>query len=60
MTTFIVEHKVNNKYRIELVPGVENLDVDEFDHVQGIWVCDSFQEATVTIDELLKLRNIKK
>jgi hypothetical protein len=61
MTTFVVEHRPQGQgsYHIALVPGVEDLDTSQFSDILGIWVCDSLQEATVTISELQKLRGRK-
>ena len=61
MTTFVVEHRPqgHETYHISLVPGVEDLDTSQFSDILGIWVCDSLQEATVTISELYKLRGKK-
>lgn len=58
MTTFVVEHRPEGKgsYHIALVPGVEDLDTNQFNDIIGIWVCDTMQEASITISELYKLR----
>lgn len=58
MTTFVVEHRPEGQgtYHIALVPGVEDLDTSQYKDIIGIWVCDTMQEATITISELYKLR----
>lgn len=58
MTTFVVEHRPEGQgsYHIALVPGVEDLDTSQYKDILGIWVCDTMQEANITIAELYKLR----
>lgn len=57
MSVFVVEHKRNDKYRIEVVSGQEDLDTSQYDHVMGIWVCDDLLEATMMVAELYKMRS---
>lgn len=56
MSVFVVEHKVNDNTRFEIVSGQEDLDTSQYENITSIWVCDDILEATMTISELYKLR----
>lgn len=58
MSVFVVEHRRNDKYRIEIVSGQEDLDTSQYDDIMSIWVCDDLLEATMTVAELYKLRRV--
>ena len=60
MTTFIVEHRVKGKYVMETVSGVEDIDVDGYKDLLGIWVCDSVEETRAMEDELRRMRHVRR
>ena len=54
MSIFIVEHIYKGYPMFETIRGVEDIDLDLFDDVQTMWVCDSEKEVMAVENELRK------
>jgi hypothetical protein len=59
MSHFIIEHRFRGKYVMETLSGVEDIDVDEYKELLGIWVCDSMEETRVMENEIRKMRDAR-
>ena len=59
MSHFIVEHRYKGNYVMETITGVEDIDTERYDHLLGIWVCDSFEEMQVMEKELREMRHAR-
>lgn len=59
MTYFIVEHKYNGQYIMETIAGVEDIDVNSYKELLGIWVCDSKEERDVVENKVKEMRNAR-
>jgi len=59
MSHFIVEHKYKGHYVMETITGVEDIDVDSYKNVLGIWVCDSIAEVKVMEEQLKEMRHAR-
>jgi hypothetical protein len=59
MSHFIVEHRFRGQYVMETLSGVEDIDVDEYKELLGIWVCDSMEETRVMENEIRKMRDAR-
>jgi len=59
MSNFIVEHRYKGNYVMETITGVEDIDTSRYDHLLGIWVCDSVEEMHVMEKELRYMRSPK-
>jgi hypothetical protein len=57
MTYFVVEHRRDGPYNIEIVTGIEDIDVGHYQPLIGLWVCDSEREAHLMKTELRKMRH---
>jgi hypothetical protein len=57
MTSYIVEHKVGEKYVMETISGVEDIDTSMFKDILAIWVCDSAEELQIMEKELKEMRH---
>jgi hypothetical protein len=59
MSHFIVEHRFRGRYVMETLSGVEDIDVNAYKELLGIWVCDSMEETRVMENELRKMRDAR-
>ena len=59
MSHFIVEHRFRGKYVMETLSGVEDIDVNAYKELLGIWVCDSMEETRVMENEIRKMRDAR-
>jgi hypothetical protein len=59
MSHFIVEHRYKGQYVMETITGVEEIDTERYDHLLGIWVCDSFEEMQTMEKELREMRHAR-
>jgi len=57
MSYFIVEHKYKDKYVMETIAGVEDIDTSLYKDLLGIWVCESPEECVAVENELRRMRN---
>lgn len=56
---YIVEHRVNGHYVMDTITGVEDIDVDQFKSVIGIWVCETMEETRIMEKELKEMRHAR-
>jgi hypothetical protein len=56
---FIVEHRVDGKYTMDTISGVEDLDTSMFKSIIGIWVCDTAEETRIMEKELKEMRHAR-
>jgi len=59
MSTFIVEHRLKGNYVMETIAGVEDIDMNMYKDLIGVWVCESVEEARVMEKELKELRHAR-
>ena len=59
MTYFIVEHNYNGKYIMETIAGVEDIDINAYENLLGVWVCDSKEERDVIENKVKEMRNAR-
>jgi hypothetical protein len=59
MSHFIVEHRYKGNYVMETITGVEDIDVERYDHLLGIWVCNSMEEMHIMEKELKEMRHAR-
>jgi hypothetical protein len=59
MTYFIVEHKYNGNYVMETITGIEDIDVNAYEDLQGIWICESEEERNIIETKVKEMRNAR-
>ena len=52
MSIFIVEHEVKGYPLIDVVRGVEDIDLSMFTPIKTLWVCDNEAEVAAVEKEL--------
>ena len=52
MSTFVVEHIYKGYPMFETITGVEDINLDLFDKLQTVWVCESDEEVKAVEEEL--------
>ena len=52
MSTFVVEHIYKGYPMCETITGVEDINVDLFEKLQTVWVCETDQEVKAVESEL--------
>jgi hypothetical protein len=57
MSHFIVEHRFRGQYVMETLSGVEDIDINDYKELLGVWVCESPEELQVMENELRRMRN---
>jgi hypothetical protein len=57
MSHFIIEHRRNGDYIMEMLSGVEDIDASVYRDLLGIWVCDSMEEMLIMEKQLQEMRH---
>ena len=52
MSTFVVEHIYKGYPMFETITGVEDINLDLFEKLQTVWVCETDQEVKAVESEL--------
>jgi len=52
MSTFVVEHIYKGYPMFETITGVEDINLDLFEKLQTVWVCESDEEVKAVEEEL--------
>jgi len=52
MSTFVVEHIYKGYPMFETITGVEDINLDLFEKLQTVWVCETDQEVKAVEREL--------
>jgi hypothetical protein len=52
MSTFVVEHIYKGYPVFETITGVEDINLDLFEKLQTVWVCESDEEVKAVEEEL--------
>lgn len=52
MSTFVIEHIYKGHTMFETIRGVEDIQLDLYDKLQTVWVCDNEEEVAVIENEL--------
>jgi hypothetical protein len=52
MSTFVVEHIYKGHPMFETITGVEDINLDLFDKLQTVWVCETDEEVKAVEEEL--------
>jgi hypothetical protein len=57
MSHFIIEHKRGGGYTMETVTGVEDVDINQYQPLIGVWVCETDEEVKAMQTELRRMRH---
>ena len=52
MSIFVVEHIYKGHPMFETITGVEDINLDLFEKLQTVWVCETDQEVKAVEEEL--------
>jgi hypothetical protein len=58
MSIFIVEHEVKGYPLVEVIRGVEDIDLSMFSQIKTLWVCDNETEVS-TVEKELKEKHAR-
>ena len=59
MSHFIVEHRYKGNYVMETITGVEDIDLERYQNIIGIWVCETMEECHKMEKELQEMRHAR-
>ena len=61
MSHFIVEYLYKDKYIMETLMGVEDIDINHnrFDNLMGVWRCETMDEVTTMQTHIREMRNAR-
>jgi len=59
---FIVEYLYKDKYMMETLMGVEDIDISHsrFEKLMGIWQCETMDEVTTMQTQIREMRNARR
>jgi hypothetical protein len=57
MSHFIVEHKKDGSYALDTISGVEDIDINQYQPLIGVWVCETDEEVRAMQTELRRMRH---
>ena len=62
MSHFIVEYLYNDKYMMETLMGVEDIDLSHsrFEKLMGVWQCETMDEVTTMQTHIREMRNARR
>ena len=62
MSHFIVEYLYKDKYMMETLMGVEDIDISHsrFEKLMGIWQCETMDEVTTMQTQIREMRNARR
>ena len=62
MSHFIVEYLYKDKYIMETLMGVEDIDINHnrFDNLMGVWRCETMDEVTSMQTQIREMRNARR
>ena len=59
MTYFIVEHNYKGKYIMETIAGVEDIDINAYENLLGVWICESDEERDIIENKVKEMRDAR-
>ena len=61
MSHFIVEYLYKDKYIMETLMGVEDIDISHsrFEKLMGVWQCETMDEVTTMQAQIREMRNAR-
>jgi len=59
MSYFIVEHRIKGHYVMETIAGVEDIDMNMYKDLLGVWVCESMEETQAMEKQLKEMRDAR-
>jgi hypothetical protein len=59
MSTFVIEHEYKGYPVIEMLTGVEDIDVSMYKKILSLWVCETPEEISAVEAELRRRRETK-
>jgi hypothetical protein len=62
MSHFIVEYLYKDKYIMETLMGVEDININHnrFDNLMGVWRCETMDEVTTMQTQIREMRNARR
>lgn len=59
MSHFVIEYMYDNKYMMETLMGVEDVDLSDkrFEKLMGLWQCETADEVNALHKHLWEMRN---
>jgi len=62
MSHFIVEYLYKDKYVMETLMGVEDININHnrFDNLMGVWRCETMDEVTTMQTQIREMRNARR
>jgi|Laugrefabdmm15dn_1035133.scaffolds.fasta_scaffold224065_2 hypothetical protein len=62
MSHFIVEYLYKDKYVMETLMGVEDININHnrFDNLMGVWRCETMEEVTTMQTQIREMRNARR
>lgn len=61
MSHFVIEYMFDNRYMMETITGVEDIDISQkrFDNLLGLWQCETMDEVNTLHKHLKEMRNAR-
>lgn len=59
MSYFLVERDIKGNIAFEIITGVEDIDLSQYNDVKTLWVCDTLAECDLITNEMKEMRDAR-